>query len=114
VLGWPKLVGGLRFERDAEPLRAGRIAGGRKADMGEADAGEVPFTDQTRQEIQRPIGSACGGRVKHAPGFLGARRVRFHDEPHPFQLEGDAAWLRHRRRAVAHAPDPPSSAALAT
>ena len=77
----PAFVIGFRFERDANPLYADRIAGIIKSHTRDADAGVISFCHQPREEIERSIRTTSGCRVKNAFDFVGIAGLRFHHHP---------------------------------
>ena len=94
------LIIGFRFQCDAEPLNACRIAGFIEPYSGNADARVIPPRNQAREQVKFTVRATSGGRVQDAFDLLRIPRLRLHQHCQTPQLESARQCLRDSHHAA--------------
>ncbi len=101
------LIIGFRFQCDAEPLDARRIACFIEPHTRYPYARVISFRDQPREQVEMTVGSANGSRIQNAFHFIGIAWLRLHHHSQALQLEST-----HRISSRAHAHLSPKQAMI--
>jgi hypothetical protein len=83
----PPFIIRLRFQRDAEPLDARRIAHFIELYTRYPYARIISLCDQPREEIEFAIGAASRSRIQDSFYFLRIARLRFHQQSQAVKFE---------------------------
>jgi hypothetical protein len=86
AVGSPFIIG-FRFQCDAKPLRARRIAGFIEPHSRYPDARVISLRNQPREEVEFAIGTARDSRIQNPFHFMRVTRLGLHDHAQALQLE---------------------------
>jgi hypothetical protein len=95
-----QLIIGFRFQCDAEPLNACRIAGFVEPYSGNADARVISPSNQAREQIKFTVRAASGSRIQDAFDLLRIPRLRLHQHCQTPQLESTHQCLSDSHHAA--------------